>query len=118
TDFRSMRAGAIQRANGGYLVMNARDLLANRSAYGALKRALREGAVTVESPPDENAALPVAALRPEPIPLRIRVVLIGDPGLYTLLRHSDEDSALLFTMKAAFTPSRDSSAPASQATAS
>ena len=118
TDFRSMRAGAIQRANGGYLVMNARDLLANRSAYGALKRALREGAVTVESPPDENAALPVAALRPEPIPLRIRVVLIGDPGLYTLLRNRDEDFARLFKVKAEFTPSMDRTAPAIQAYAS
>src|SRR5207248_1362802 len=83
---RNIRAGAIQRANGGYLVMNARDLLANQSAYDALKRALREGAVTVESSPDQNAALPVATLRPEPVPLQIRVVLIDDAGLYTRRR--------------------------------
>src|SRR5438105_10255112 len=118
TDFRNIRAGAIQRANGGYLVMNARDLLANQSAYDALKRALREGAVTVESSPDQNAALPVATLRPEPVPLQIRVVLIGDAGLYTLLRDRDEDFGRLFKIKAEFTALMDRTAPAIQAYAS
>ena len=114
TDFRYIRAGAIQRANGGYLVMNARDLLADRSAYITLKRALRERAVRLESPPDQNAALPLAALRPDPIPLRIRVVLIGDAALYTRLRDRDEDFARLFKVKGEFTVFTDRNSAAIQ----
>jgi len=117
-DFKYIRAGAIQRANGGYLVMYARDLLANRSAYDALRRALREGVATVESPSNLDAALPVATLRPDPIPLRIRVVLIGDPELYMRLRKRDEDFAHLFQVKAELTAFMDRSPAAIQTYAS
>ncbi|TMG56430.1 MAG: ATP-dependent protease [Chloroflexi bacterium] len=118
TDFRSLRAGTIHRANGGYLVMYARDLLADRSAYRAVKRALRERALTVESPPDQDAALPVATLRPEPIPLSVLVVLIGDPRLYALLRNRDEDFAQRFKVKAEFTAFTDRTPAAIQTYAS
>jgi predicted ATP-dependent protease len=101
TDYRLLRAGALQRANGGYLVMQARDLLTRPLAFGALKRALRDGAVSVENPTD-RVAIPVATLEPDAIPLHVRVVLIGDPELYSLLRDLDEDFAGLFKVKAEF----------------
>jgi len=117
-DFMSLRAGSIHRANGGYLVMYARDLLADRSAYRAVERALRECALAIENPPDQDAALPVATLEPEPIPLSVRVVLIGDPRLYALLRNRDEDFARLFKVKAEFTTFMDRTPAAIQAYAS
>ena len=117
-DSMSLRAGSIHRANGGYLVMYARDLLADRSAYRAVERALRECALAIENPPDQDAALPVATLEPEPIPLSVRVVLIGDPRLYALLRNRDEDFAQLFKVKAEFTTFMDRTPAAIQAYAS
>ena len=107
TDHRYLRAGSLQRANGGYLVISARDLLKSPLAYDALKRALRDGVATVESPANELAAVPIATLTPDPIPLRLRVVLIGDHALYTQLHNRDKDFVRLFKVKAEFTAMMD-----------
>ncbi len=104
TDFRYIRAGALHRANGGYLVLQARDVLTSPYAYEALKRALRDHEVRIENPIEQFAAFPAATLKPEPAPLDVRVVLIGDLLTYTILRRFDPDFARLFKIKSEFTP--------------
>lgn len=104
TDYRYIRAGALHRANGGYLVLQARDLLTSPYAYEALKRALRDHEVRIENPIEQYAAFPAATLKPEPAPLNVRVVLIGDLLTYTLLRRFDPDFERLFKIRSEFTP--------------
>lgn len=102
TDFRMIEPGALHRANGGYLVLQALDVLTNPFAWDALKRALRTGEIRIENMGEQLAPIPVATLRPEPIPLAVKVVLIGPPALYYLLYFNDEDFRKLFTVKADF----------------
>ncbi len=104
TDFRYIRPGALHRANGGYLVIQAHDLLASPYSYEGLKRALRDHEVRIENPIDQLLGVPTATLKPEPVPVRVRVVIIGDLLTYSLLRRFDEDFAKLFKIKAEFTP--------------
>ncbi|HZU05159.1 MAG TPA: ATP-binding protein [Chloroflexota bacterium] len=102
TDFRMIRPGALHRANGGYLVLNAADVLTSPFAWEALKRALRTGQIRIENLGEQLTAVPAATLRPEPIPLDVKVVLIGTPLLYYLLYFLDEDFAKLFRVRADF----------------
>jgi len=102
TDFTMLRAGALHAANGGYLVMHARDLLDDETAYHALKRALDSGAVTIEEPGAQMRLLTTVTLEPEPIPLDIKVILLGSPSLYYALYAMDEDFQKLFKVKADF----------------
>jgi predicted ATP-dependent protease len=87
TDFTKIRAGAFHRANGGYLILHATDLLANPLAWQALKRVLKTREILVESLADQYSSLALSTLRPEPVPLTTKVVLIGNPRLYQLLYH-------------------------------
>jgi predicted ATP-dependent protease len=107
TDFTEMKAGALHRANGGFLVLEALELLRHPFAWDALKRALRTREVKLENLGDEFSAVPSATLRPEPIPLDVKVVLIGSPLLYHLLYRFDEDFRELFKVKADFAPEMD-----------
>ncbi len=102
TDFRMIEPGALHRANGGYLVLQAFDVLSNPFSWDALKRALRTGEIRIENMGEQLAPVPVATLRPKPIPLTVKVVLIGSPALYYLLYFNDEDFRKLFTVKADF----------------
>jgi|Deesub1362A_J573_1020465.scaffolds.fasta_scaffold02029_5 lon-related putative ATP-dependent protease len=102
TNFRMIRAGALHRANGGYLVLPARDVLLNAYAWEGLKRALREECLRIISPGHQLGLISTVTLEPEPIPLEVKVVLIGTPLLYYLLRAYDEDFAKLFKVKAEF----------------
>jgi hypothetical protein len=107
TDFTLIRAGALHRANGGSLVLKARDALLNPFAWDALKRALRDGEIRMENLGEQYSAFPSAVLKPEPIPLRVKVVLIGDVYTYLLLYHLDDDFRKLFKVKAQFAPDMD-----------
>ncbi|MDE3112334.1 MAG: AAA family ATPase [Chloroflexota bacterium] len=107
TDFRYIRPGALHRANGGFLVIQARDLLTSPYSYEGLKRALRDREVRIENPIDQLLGVPTATLKPAPVPLRARVVIIGDLLTYSLLRRFDEEFAKLFKIKAEFTPFMD-----------
>jgi lon-related putative ATP-dependent protease len=107
TDFREIKAGALHRANGGFLVLELLDVLRHVFAWDALKRALRAGEVRIENLGEEFSAVPSATLRPEPIPLAVKVVLIGPPLLYHLLYQLDEDFRELFKVKADFAPEMD-----------
>jgi predicted ATP-dependent protease len=104
TDFREIKPGALQRANGGFLVLEALDVLRHPFAWEALKRALRSREARIESLGEEFSAVPIATLRPEPIPLDVKVVLLGTPLLYHLLYQLDEDFRELFKVKADFSP--------------
>lgn len=107
TDFREIKAGALHRANGGYLVLDALDVLRHAFAWDALKRALRSTEARIENLGEEFSAVPVASLRPEPIPLDLKVVLLGTPFLYQLLYQLDEDFRELFKVRADFSPELD-----------
>jgi len=102
TDHTLIKAGALHRANGGYLILQALDVLVNPFAWDALKRALRSQEAAIENIGEQWTPIPAAALRPEPIPLDVKVVLIGSPLLYFLLYHYDEEFGKLFKVKADF----------------
>jgi lon-related putative ATP-dependent protease len=102
TDFTMIKAGALHRANGGYLVVNALDLLRNLFSYDALKRALRNREVKIEDIWEQYRLVTTAMLKPEPIPLDVKVILIGNPFIYYLLYNLDEEYKELFKVKADF----------------
>jgi lon-related putative ATP-dependent protease len=102
TDFTLIKPGALHRANGGYLILEAHGVLTNFMAWDALKRALKSGAVQIREPLEEFRLASAATLAPEPIPLAVKVVLIGTPLVYYLLHALDEDFRELFKVKVDF----------------
>ncbi len=102
TDFRQIRAGALHRANGGYLVIEAQSLLSNPLAYDALKRSLHNQEIKIEEMAQFYGFVAAVSLEPEPIPLDVKVVIIGDQRLYQLLYALDEEFSELFKVKAEF----------------
>jgi predicted ATP-dependent protease len=93
TDFSMIKAGALHRANGGYLVLHATDVLTSPGAWDVLKRSLKTGLIRIENLGERFTPILAATLRvqPEPIPLDVKVVLIGPPNVYYLLQFQDED---------------------------
>lgn len=115
TDFSLIKAGALHRANGGYLVMNARDVLLQPGAvWEALKRAVRTGEVKIESLAAELSLISTVSLQPEPIPLDVKIVLLGDRLLYYMLQAYDPDFEELFKVAADFNDEMDRSEEACQ----
>jgi lon-related putative ATP-dependent protease len=102
TDFTLIRPGAIHRANGGYLILTVLDLLRWFLSYEALKRCLKEREIKIEDLAEQMGFIAARTLQPEPIPLNIKVILIGDPYLYQLLYIYDDDFGKLFKIKAQF----------------
>ncbi|MBR9971250.1 Lon protease family protein [Magnetospirillum sulfuroxidans] len=102
TDFNLIRAGSLHKANGGFLVMDARKLLMNPFAWEDLKRALKVREVRIESPGQSMGILSTFSLEPAPIALDLKVVLIGDPMLYYQLSHHDPEFSELFKVAADF----------------
>jgi lon-related putative ATP-dependent protease len=102
TDYRHVKAGALHRANGGYLVLDARVLLRQPLAWEALKQALRNRRIRIEDISHQLGILATTTLSPEPIPLDVKVVLIGDPEMYYLLYAYDEQFEKLFKVRADF----------------
>lgn len=101
TDFSLIRAGSLHRANGGYLVLPVEDLLRNPFTWDALKRALANRKIEIEDV-GERIGFSTKSLRPEPLPLDVKVVLIGRHDLYQLLLDYDEQFNELFKVKADF----------------
>ncbi|HET9952057.1 MAG TPA: ATP-binding protein [Candidatus Eisenbacteria bacterium] len=101
TDFTEIRAGALLQANGGYLIVNALDVLRQPFSWDALKRTIKTGTVTIEEPSDFYG-FSTAGLRPIPIPIEVKVVLLGPTAVYHLLQSFEEDFAKLFKVKADF----------------
>jgi lon-related putative ATP-dependent protease len=102
TDFTMIRGGALHKANGGFLVVQALDLLRNFLSYDSLKRAVRQGELRIEDVMEQYRLVSTSMLKPEPIPLNVKVVLIGSPEIYYLLYNLDEDYRELFKVKADF----------------
>lgn len=102
TDFTLIKAGAFHRANGGYLVLDVRDVLLNPFAYDALKRVLKDGRIRIEEIGEQFRLISTTTLKPEPIPARLKVVLLGTPWIYYLLQRYDEDFLKLFKVKGEF----------------
>jgi lon-related putative ATP-dependent protease len=102
TNFQMIKAGALHRANGGYLMVDASDILTKPLAWEGLKRSLRDKEIKIESLYQAMGAISTRTLEPEPIPLEIKVVVIGNPLIYYLLYNLDEDFRELFKVKADF----------------
>ncbi|WP_431023480.1 Lon protease family protein [Halomonas sp. H5] len=100
TDFSLIRAGALHRANGGYLVLDARALLQQPGAWETLKRALRAGEIRTESLEQAYGLISTVTLEPEPIPLEVKVVLCGERHFYYLLSEHDPEFLELFKVQA------------------
>ncbi len=102
TNFTLIKPGALHRANGGYLVLDALKLLTQPYAWEGLKRALRSNQVRIESLGQVYGLISTMSLEPEPIPLTVKVVLIGERRVYYLLKMLDPDFAELFKIAADF----------------
>lgn len=107
TDFSMIKAGALHRANGGYLIVEALDLLRNLFSYESVKRALKNREVKMEDLWEQYRAISTAMLRPEGIPLDVKVVLMGNPNIYYLLYNLDEEYREIFKVKADFSSIMD-----------
>ncbi len=102
TDFLLIKPGALHRANGGYLLLDARRVLLSPFAWEALKRAIKAQEIRIEQPMEAAGLISTQSLDPEPIPLNLRVVLTGDRELYYLLAAYDPDFSRLFKVQADF----------------
>ncbi len=102
TDFTMMKAGALHRANGGYLLLDARRVLLQPFAWEGLKRVLTSGELKLESPRDVLGLVSTVSLEPEPVPLNVKVVLLGERMLYYLLSDLEPDFPQLFKVAADF----------------
>lgn len=102
TDFTRIRAGALYKANGGFLVLEAQELLRDAGAWEGLKRALKNREIELDDPGEPGRMVAVASLRPEPVPLNLKVLLIGTPEIYYALARNDPDFQSLFKVKADF----------------
>jgi lon-related putative ATP-dependent protease len=102
TDFTMIRGGSLHKANNGFLIIPVEDLLRNPFSYEALKRAIRDKNIVIEEPQERYGFISTKSLKPEPIPLDIRVILIGNPYLYQQLFILDTDFSELFKVKAEF----------------
>ncbi len=102
TDFTQIRGGALHRANGGYLVLTATNLLRFPLSWEALKIALKAGQIRIEDPAQMLGFASTEGLRPEPLPLDVKILLVGSPYLYYLLHYYDEDFRKFFGIRADF----------------
>jgi lon-related putative ATP-dependent protease len=102
TNFTMIKAGLLHKANGGYLMLDVRDVLSKPMAYEGLKRSLKNGVVEIEPMGEAYGLIATHTLEPEPIPLDIKVVLLGEPMLYYLLFAYDPDFQELFKVKVDF----------------
>jgi lon-related putative ATP-dependent protease len=100
TDFSMIRPGSLHRANGGFLIIKALDLLRWYFSWDGLKRALKTKQIQVEDLGEQLSLISTKTLKPEPIPLQIKILLIGEPYLYHLLYAMDQDFPKMFKVKA------------------
>ena len=107
TDFTMIRGGALHKANQGYLIVRVEELLRNPFSYEALKRSLRDKRIFIEEPEERYGFISIKSLKPQPIPLQAKVIIIGDPYLYQLLFTMDMEFNELFKVKAEFDTSMD-----------
>ncbi len=102
TDFTMIKGGAVHRASGGFLILDAESVLKNIHAWEGLKRVLRTGQIKIENLESALGLSNVITLSPQPIPVDLKVIMIGTPYIYELLYELDEDFRKLFKVKAEF----------------
>ena len=102
TDYTMLKPGLLHKANGGYIMLQAKDLVANPVCYEALKKALNVKELSIENTLDQRSSMVLVSLKPEPIPLNLKVLLVGDANLYYSLLSFDPDFRKLFKIKAEF----------------
>jgi predicted ATP-dependent protease len=102
SDHTMLKAGALSRANGGYVLLTVNDVLTNPGVWPALKRAIKNKEVRIEDPFEQFGLIAPQGLRPEPMPIKAKVILTGDATLYQLLSMYDEDFWEIFKVKADF----------------
>lgn len=102
TNFTMIKPGALHRANGGYLVLDALQLLSEPFAWDALKRALRTGEIAIYSAGERTGMMSTTSLSPDPVPLKVRVILIGERQHYYMLSALDHEFSTLFKLAADF----------------
>lgn len=102
TDYTMLKPGLLHNANGGYLVMQARDIVSNQLCYETLKKVLRIKELGIENSVEQHTSMVMVSLKPEPIPLNLKVILIGDELLYQTLISVDTDFKKLFKIKVEF----------------
>ena len=102
TDYTILKPGLLHQANGGYIIFQAKDLLANPICYEALKKALRIKEIGIENTADQRSSMVLVSLKPEPIPLDLKVLLIGNASIYNTLLTMDADFRSLFKIKVEF----------------
>jgi lon-related putative ATP-dependent protease len=107
TDFNLIKAGALHQANGGYLILDAHKLLQQPYAWEQLKRALRARQIVIESPAQMTGLASTVSLEPEPIPLSVKIILLGDARLYYALHQFDPDFGELFKVVVDFAAEMD-----------
>ena len=102
TDHTMLKPGLLHQANGGYIIFQAKDLLANGICYEALKKALRIKELGIENANEQRSSMIMISLKPEPIPLDLKVLLIGNSAIYQTLLAMDSDFRKLFKIKVEF----------------
>ena len=102
TDYTMLRPGLIQEANGGYLMLQASDLLSNPACYDYLKKVLRNKEIGIDNSMDQKSSMVLVSLKPETIPLDLKVILIGNENVYQTLLAVDEEFRKLFKIKVEF----------------
>jgi len=102
TDFKMIKAGSLARANGGYLVLNAIDILKTPHVWDTLKRVIKNQKLFIEDLGEQYSILATSGLRPEPISLNVKIILIGSDWIYRMLYQFDEDFNKIFKIKADF----------------
>ena len=102
TNFTLIKPGALHRANGGYLILDALEVLTSPFAWEALKRCIRSGEIKIEDVMEQYRFMTFVSLHPEPVPLRAKIILIGSPWIYYLLYHLEPDYRKFFKVKADF----------------
>ncbi len=107
SDYTMVKAGSMHQANGGYLIVQAQDLLTHPASWQGLKRALKNGEIRIEHPAEESTWMVQTGLRPEAIPLQVKVVLIGTPYLFHLLYANDDAFRKYFKVKVEFDAEMD-----------
>ena len=102
TDYTMLKPGLLHQANGGYIIFQANDLLSNGLCYETLKKALRTKELGIENAADPRSSMVMISLKPEPIPLNLKVIIIGEENIYQTLLQMDNDFRKLFKIKVEF----------------
>ncbi len=102
TDYMMLKPGLLHEANGGYIIFQIKDLICNPACYEALKKALRVKELAIENVAEQRNSMVLISLKPEPIPLDLKVLLVGSSNMYHTLLNMDEDFKKLFKIKVEF----------------